>query len=624
MEHLQRIKFNNKGVSLVEILLAMALFTAFLPAVISGLTASSEGLPEQEKRDSAQQLVNDTYEIVRTIRENSWANLSNGTYRPVVSGNTWVLQSGTETTADYSRWITVGSVNRDVSGNIVTTGGTTDPSTKSIKVSVSWTSPNYGLVTSDAYVTRFLQNANNSTTTQAAFDLGSYINTESQNSSGGEVVLTTAASGGSWASPVIVDTLDHTSNGNGLEVHVDGNYAYLGTQHSNTETDFSIVDISNPANVSQVGGINIGANINMIATSGNYAYLASSGDPEFSVVDITNKTAPSQVASLNLSGNPDGLSIYVSGNYAYLGRANGGGAGQNEFSIINITNPLVPSVVGTANMNVNVNDIEVVGNYAYLATASAAQDLMIYNVTNKLSPALAGSYNTTATPSGLFINGNRLYLATAVAAGASPEFYILNITSSTTPSLVGSFNVGTLTRDVVVSGTHAVLTGDSGNDMVVLDLATESAPTLLTSVNLDSMPGTALRLAISGNNIYFSHSNNPTEMFAVQVGGGTAYNLTGTYESASFDALSTVAFNYIDFVLSEPASTNINFQIATNTNNTTWNYVGPDGTSGTYYESAGEIPLTVVQGRYFRFRAYFTSDGANTPELQSFNVNYSP
>jgi hypothetical protein len=67
------------------------------------------------------------------------------------------------------------------------------------------------------------------------------------------------------------------------------------------------------------------------------------------------------------------------------------------------------------------------------------------------------------------------------------------------------------------------------------------------------------------------------------------------------------------------------FQIATNNDGTTWNYVGPDGTSGSYYTSSGTaIPGAHSGQRYFRYKLYFsTADENTTPRIDEVNVGFS-
>lgn len=99
---------------------------------------------------------------------------------------------------------------------------------------------------------------------------------------------------------------------------------------------------------------------------------------------------------------------------------------------------------------------------------------------------------------------------------------------------------------------------------------------------------------------------------------------SGSLESSSFDAGSTVGFNYLSFTATQPAGTSIEFQVASNNDNATWSYVGPDGTSSSYFTAPGAIPLNNVSGRYIRYKATFTGAGSNTPVLDDVTITYSP
>lgn len=106
-------------------------------------------------------------------------------------------------------------------------------------------------------------------------------------------------------------------------------------------------------------------------------------------------------------------------------------------------------------------------------------------------------------------------------------------------------------------------------------------------------------------------------------GAGTTYETAGTYESPSFDAGGDAAFNYFTFNVTMPAGTEIKFQLASNTDNATWNFVGPDGTAASFYTTNGPVPLPLVSGRYLRYKAMLSGDGTTTPALISTAVNYS-
>jgi len=161
---------------------------------------------------------------------------------------------------------------------------------------------------------------------------------------------------------------------------------------------------------------------------------------------------------------------------------------------------------------------------------------------------------------------------------------------------------------------------------------------LLTAQETDSTTGNP-GATFDGTQSFYTRSNNGGTIwtgsanrdvpfhYVVRLG---KYETSGTFESQTFDStLGTTGssgFNYLTWTASEPTGTNLNFQIATNTNGTTWNFVGPDGSPITYFDLPQAIPLANAEGKYFRFKAYFYSDsqGKNTPVLADVTLNYSP
>lgn len=109
----------------------------------------------------------------------------------------------------------------------------------------------------------------------------------------------------------------------------------------------------------------------------------------------------------------------------------------------------------------------------------------------------------------------------------------------------------------------------------------------------------------------------------VQIPSG--YSPSGNLESSTFDAGTAASWNFLTFTTLEPSNTNVQLQVASNNNNATWNYVGPDGTAGTYYESSAGLPLSLSAARYFRYKAFLsTTNSSTTPALQDVSINYSP
>jgi len=75
---------------------------------------------------------------------------------------------------------------------------------------------------------------------------------------------------------------------------------------------------------------------------------------------------------------------------------------------------------------------------------------------------------------------------------------------------------------------------------------------------------------------------------------------------------------------SQPAFASARFQIAANNDQATWNFVGPDGTAGTYYTASGDAtPGSLDGNRYLRYKAYLsTQDGNITPQIDDVRVEF--
>lgn len=191
----------KKGQMLVEIILVMGLFALLIPALSDGFLSTRDGKAQQSQRINAVAFLQEAKEAVRVIRESGWANVStNGTYHPTVSGSTWTLTAGTETNAGLTRSIVISSVERNAVGAIVAMGGTVDPSTKKVDITVSWAQPRSSSITATLYLTRYLDNGAFIQTTQAEFDTGTKTNTATTNVSGGEVQMSNNNKA-KWCSP---------------------------------------------------------------------------------------------------------------------------------------------------------------------------------------------------------------------------------------------------------------------------------------------------------------------------------------------------------------------------------------------------------------------------------------
>ncbi len=122
-----------------------------------------------------------------------------------------------------------------------------------------------------------------------------------------------------------------------------------------------------------------------------------------------------------------------------------------------------------------------------------------------------------------------------------------------------------------------------------------------------------------------STTDVPLAMRLINSGGRTAVT-SGSLDSSTFDT-GSVSTTYTTLnwqpTSQDPAVT-VKFQIATNNDNAIWNFIGPNGTSGTYYTTPGTtISSAHNNSRYLRYRAYLsTTDTTKNPTVTSVGINY--
>jgi hypothetical protein len=207
--------------------------------------------------------------------------------------------------------------------------------------------------------------------------------------------------------------------------------------------------------------------------------------------------------SLNLVGVWDRLSnasaIAIAGNYAY--------AVGETLEIIDISNPAQPVYQSNYDITygnaVNVGDIKIVGNYAYVAGGS--QGLKILDISNPTTPILKFTgYTNYGASNSVEVVGNYAYVTVAQYSGSySSGLIILDISDPTTPILQGYYNTSYGSgsgSDVKVVGNYAYVC-DFGAGLKILDISNPTTPTLISSSSTSSYAG---EVEIVGNYAYIA------------------------------------------------------------------------------------------------------------------------
>jgi len=108
-----------------------------------------------------------------------------------------------------------------------------------------------------------------------------------------------------------------------------------------------------------------------------------------------------------------------------------------------------------------------------------------------------------------------------------------------------------------------------------------------------------------------------------------AYETSGVITSSTLDTGSVSNFHQVVWQPQDqpiPSGTNsVKFQIATNNDQTTWNFLGPDGTSNTYYTLANPIINATHNGdRYIRYKMFMkTDDQTFTPNISDVSITFT-
>lgn len=133
----------------------------------------------------------------------------------------------------------------------------------------------------------------------------------------------------------------------------------------------------------------------------------------------------------------------------------------------------------------------------------------------------------------------------------------------------------------------------------------------------------------AGSDGNIEYTTTPGLIELAQFGG--QYLPSGELESSTFDTGTTTNFHTLDWVPgSQPAETgaeSVRFQVATSINQVpaSWVFVGPDGTSGSYFTSSGQSFNAIHNGdRYLRYKAYLSTADTNfSPAVSDVSFNFS-
>lgn len=637
-------KLTNKGQSIIELLVVMALMAMLLPVLIGGFITSREGRPQQQNQSNASQIIMSAKQAMFSIRESGWDNIStNGIYHiEEDSGGSWDLVAGSNTENGFTTEIIISDIYRNSSNEIVeSTQGNVDPSTKKIDINVSWSLPSPSSTSSSFYLTRYMDNATYIQTSVADFETGTHSGTAVGNSDGGEVLLG-AGGRGDWCKPStsVVAELDLPDNARAKDVKAREGKAFTGT-HLGSGGTFVEISLDNqyPPTATIESVLN-GYETNDVYIDGDYAYVAT-GDISRDVIIIDLNTLQ-EVGYFNDSswfGTAQGIVVKDNVGYVTIGLK------LHTFDLSSKTGsrPELDSEYLYWFFATGYR-LEVVNGYAYVAVDYGSSEMRILDVTNPNKIKNVGYANVNgARGQEVWVNetGTRAYLATDHSSSKDELFIINTENKNGSRPIIGSYDSQGMSPTGVAIGTgnKAILVGRNGHEYQAIDISNENNPVLCGSLDLDDgIYGVSTVLEQDGDAYSYVVTSDIDAEFKVIVGGpGISYASSGVYESASFNAGYSTAFNRFIPKQTLPPNTSIKYHVAVadevsgSCENANYIFVGPDKTASTFYTQEALIPFDDDSlgyenpGKCFRYRAYLeTADSSSTPIFEESIINYSP
>ena len=222
-----------------------------------------------------------------------------------------------------------------------------------------------------------------------------------------------------------------------------------------------------------------------------------------------------------------------------------------------------------------------------------------------------------ATSNGLPTGADLAVASTTMDASGAPKFYTANFASPTTVTAGTQYAIviraSAAYTDGTLAFTDSAVSGSTGNDVYhggALGFSTNSGSTWSVQ----------------------TYGTSPTSDggFKTYIGSGASgYLSAGDLVSSTKDSApptgNTTNWNTISFTDAVPTGTSIKFQAAASNNSSgPFTFVGPDGTSGSYFTTTGADLSRFNGNRYLKYHAFLgTTSSASTPTLNDVTVCYT-
>ncbi len=266
------------------------------------------------------------------------------------------------------------------------------------------------------------------------------------------------------------------TSGAAFGVVISNGYAFVADEYAGLQ----ILDIRNPHRPVRVGHFeSTSRSMQNLALVGNLAFVACTDLGGLLILDVSDVTNPVLVGTY-----PDAefTDVQVVGNYAYLAEPDYG------LYIVDVSNPADPSYVSRLlpSQSTEGSGVIVRGQYAYLSGGPAG--IFVMGVSNPASPQKLGSYNTDGYASHITLSGNYAFVS-----DHSGGLYVLNIANANSPQFVTRYSPALFWPVHSALSSNYLYCADQLGGLTVLDVSNPAAPQHVTDIRMkDAAQGVAV------------------------------------------------------------------------------------------------------------------------------------
>ena len=652
-------KSKLKGFSLVELIIAIGIFTLAMSSFAFLGVESYRTLRTSQSRIISSEQSREIADLIMLVKTQSWGNIvdnTDGEKKHIINEDGFLsIGDGEKEEERLSYFFTINRAYRDTNGNLVDESmGVEDPSTRVIDLTIIYEYAVFGF--NEFNTLLYINNWNTfkfSQETKEDFDEGSNDGTEV--SEDGKIVLEKGLGEGEgaadWCKPELTHSvlaLDPRSQT--LTTYEDNVYIVRG-EHS-AHPLFAHVKVIPPLEVDDdpelenIGFFNPPRGSNKATNlyySDGYVYTANPNEAFESVwiIDVDKDSTPlinysPQVGWYDIQGSVDASTIYVQGDYGFVGY-------DNKIDVFDVSEKTgnrsrIGSPIQIGGTNAKVKDIFVQEDYIFVAMTDYTP-LVIVDISNVNNPTIVGEFaesgNTQANTVFISEDSNRAYL------GTNPEFFVIDISDKSAPFEIGSFDTGGMnitTIGIIEQENRAVLGGSGSHKYIVLNLDDLELLEQCGELDPDLITGNVLALdVVTYEERLFTYiltrSGNDNELQIIEGGPGEGgaggigddYIEEGVYESSVFIMLPETRFYGVNLYGEQPEGTTIRVQLRVGVDEDLSSalWFGPDGTESTYFLLGENEILVPKEGQYFQYKVEMSSTNPElSPVLDKIEIIY--